>query len=463
MAADRFDAIVIGAGQAGVPLTTDLAAAGWRVALVEREHVGGTCVNEGCTPTKTMVASGRVAYLVRRAADFGVRAGPVEIDMGVVRQRKRDIVDEFRTGNEQRVADSGAELLMGTARFTGERTISVDLNDGNRRDITAPVIVINTGERPAAPPIERIDTVPWLTSTTVMELASAPEHLIVLGGGYIGLEFGQLFRRLGSQVTVVQHGGHLLGREDDDVAEAVLEIMRDDGIDVLLNTEAERAEPAANGGVSLGLTSSGGDRALTGSHLLVAIGRRPNTDDLGLDAAGVVTNEHGYVQVNERLESSAEGIYALGDVKGPPAFTHISYDDYRILRDNLLHDGSRTTSGRLVPYTVFIDPQLGCVGMSEREARQQGRNVRVASIPMAWVARALETSETRGMMKAIIDASTDQILGCAVLGIEGGEVMSMIQIAMMGNLPWTTLRDGVFSHPSLSEALNTLFSNVSDG
>jgi len=463
MDADTYDAIVIGAGQAGVPLTTGLADAGWRVALVEREHVGGTCVNEGCTPTKTMVASGRVAYLARRASDYGVDVSSVSVDMRAVRQRKRAIVDEFRTGNEKGIADSGAELLMGAARFTGEHTLDVAMNDGGTRHVTARVIVINTGERPSIPRVEGIDSVPYLTSTTIMELDEVPVHLIVLGGGYVGLEFGQLFRRLGSQVMIVQRGGQLMGREDDDVAEAVAEIMRGDGIDLRLNTQVASVQPTAEGGVSVTLNGSGGSQSITGSHLLVATGRQPNTDDLSLDAAGIEANERGYVRVNERLGTNVAGIYALGDVKGPPAFTHISYDDYRILAEHLLRNGQRTTTDRLVPYTVFIDPQLGRVGLSEREAREQGRNIRIATIPMSSVARALETAETRGLMKAIIDAETDQILGCAILGLEGGEVMSMIQLAMLGNLPYTALRDGVFSHPSLAESLNTLFSNVGDG
>jgi pyruvate/2-oxoglutarate dehydrogenase complex dihydrolipoamide dehydrogenase (E3) component len=286
-----------------------------------------------------------------------------------------------------------------------------------------------------------------------------PDHLLVLGGGYIGLEFGQMFRRFGSAVTVVQRSNQLLGREDPDVAEEVAKILREDGVEVLLETQTLRAEQA-DGTIRLTVRTQNGERTLSGSHLLVAAGRVPNTDALNLSAAGVKTDKGGTVQVNERLETNVPGIYALGDVKGGPAFTHISYDDFRIIRTNLLEGGNTTTTGRLVPYTVYIDPQLGRVGLSETEARATGRPIRVAKMPMAYVARALEMDEARGFMKAIVDADTNQILGYTALGVEGGELMSMVEIAMMGKVPYTTLRDGIFAHPTLAEALNNLFASV---
>jgi pyruvate/2-oxoglutarate dehydrogenase complex dihydrolipoamide dehydrogenase (E3) component len=293
-----------------------------------------------------------------------------------------------------------------------------------------------------------------------MELDVVPEHLLVLGGGYIGLEFGQMFRRFGSQVTIVQRGERLLAREDADVADAVADILREDGVEVLLETSALRVQKSGGNAIDLTVRTPAGERALSGSHLLVAVGRRPNTDRLDLDRAGVQTDKQGFVVVDERLETNVPGIYALGDVKGGPAFTHISYDDFRIIRTNLIEGGDATTAGRLVPYTVFIDPQLGRVGMSEQEAREQGRNIRVAKMPMNYVARALEVDEPRGFMKAVFDADTGQILGGALLGIEGGELMSMLEIAMIGKLPYTTLRDAIFAHPTLAEAFNNLFSEL---
>ena len=460
MPTQRYDAIVIGAGQAGVPLATALSKAGRTTTLVEREHVGGTCINEGCTPTKTMVASARVAYFDRRSADYGVSDGQVTVDMVSVRQRKRDIVDSFRTGGEKRLHDAGVEVIMGEARFAGRKDLEVRLNSGETVRLSADNIFINVGARPATPPVEGLDSVPTFNSTTIMELDEVPEHLLVLGGSYVGLEFAQMFRRFGSEVTVVQRGTQLLSREDTDVSEAVAEIMRQDGIEVFLQSQVQRAEQDEDGGIQLTVSTPDGQSTLEGSHLLAAAGRPPNTEKLNLKVAGVETDKRGFIKVNERLETNVEGVYALGDVKGGPAFTHISYDDFRIIRTNLLEGGDATISDRKVPYTVFIDPQLGRAGLSEQEAREQYRNIRVAKIPMSYVARAIEVDETRGFMKAVVDADTDQILGCAILGVEGGEIAAMLQIAMMGEVPYTTLRDTVFSHPTLSESLNTLFAAV---
>ncbi len=458
--AERFDAIILGTGQAGKPLAGDLAKAGRRTAIVEREYVGGTCINVGCTPTKTMVASARVAYLARRAADYGVHVNVPVVNMAEVRQRKRAIVDSWRDGGKKRLeSTANLELLMGAARFTGPKTVEVMLNAGGTRLLTADTIVINTGCRPATPPLPGLETVPFLDSTSIMELEALPDHLLVLGGGYIGLEFGQMFRRFGSRVTIIQRDKQLLGREDADVADAVAGILREDGIDVLLKTEALRVT-SDQGGIQLTVRGDGGERTLTGSHLLAAAGRTPNTEKLDLAAAGVHADKRGYIPVDDRLATNKPGIYAPGDVNGGPQFTHISYDDYRVLRDNLLHDGKASTKGRLVPYTMFIDPQLGRVGLSEQEARQQGKKIRVAKMPMAHVARALEMDESRGLMKAIVDADSEQILGATVLGIEGGEIMSMLQIAIMGKLPYTALRDGIFAHPTLAESLNNLFQTL---
>ncbi|HUF34423.1 MAG TPA: mercuric reductase, partial [Gemmatimonadales bacterium] len=437
-APEQVDAVIIGAGQGGGPLATALAGAGRRTVLIERAHVGGTCINVGCTPTKTMVASARVAYLARRGADYGVETGGVRVDLGRVRERKRAIVESFRGGSERRiVGTAGLELVYGEARFTGPRNVAV-----NGRTLEAGLVFINTGGRPADPDVEGLDRVGPLDSTSIMELDQVPRHLLVLGGGYIGLEFAQMFRRFGSEVTVVQRGKQLLPLEDEDIAAAVLEVLREDGIDVLLESQARCAGPVERGGgVRLAVRTPAGERTLEGSHVLLAAGRVPNTDRLGLDAAGIAADAKGYVRVNERLETNVPGVYALGDVKGGPAFTHISYDDFRIIRTNLLQGGDATTTGRLVPYTVFMDPQLGRIGLSEREARKQGRAYRVARLPMSSVARALEMDESRGLMQVLVDPDTRRILGAAVLGIEGGEIMAMLQLAMMGNLPYDTLRD----------------------
>ncbi len=454
----HYDAIVIGSGQGGGPLSTAFAGAGWKTAIIEREHVGGTCINEGCTPTKTMVASARVAYLARRGADYGVQTGPISVDMKVVRKRKRDIVESFRGGSERRLKNApGLDLLMGEATFTGPKTLEVRMNSGELRTVSANMICINTGDRPGRPALPGLEQVPALDSTSIMELDSVPEHLLVLGGGYVGLEFGQMFRRFGSAVTIVQRGEQLLAREDPDVADEVAKILREDGIEVLLRTSAQRVARSGDGRIQLTVRAPDGERTVTGSHLLLAAGRVPNSEKLNLEAAGVRTDKRGYIQVDDRLETNVPGVYALGDVKGGPAFTHISYDDFRILRTNLLEHGDASIKDRLVCYTVFIDPQLGRVGLSETEAREQGRSIKVVKMPMNYVARALEVDEPRGFMKAVVDADTQRILGAAVLGIEGGELMSMLEIAMLGKLPYTVLKEAIFAHPTLAESLNNLF------
>jgi pyruvate/2-oxoglutarate dehydrogenase complex dihydrolipoamide dehydrogenase (E3) component len=458
----HYDAIVIGSGQGGTPLCQALANAGLHTALIEKIHVGGTCINEGCTPTKTMVASGRVAYLARRGPDYGVHTGALRIAMKRVRKRKRDIVTSFRSGSERRIAKTkNLELLYGQASFTGPKSIVVRTPKRGELHFTADRYFLNAGCRPAVPNIPGLSDVPFLTSTSIMELAKVPAHLLVLGGGYVGLEFAQLFRRLGSQVTILQSAAQLLGREDKDVAEAVASILKEDGIQIHLNAAVEKVSRSRNR-ISVKFRVTRKSRKVEGTHLLVCTGRVPNSDMLNLPAAAISADARGFIRVNEKLETSAKDIFALGDIKGGPAFTHISYDDFRILRTNLLENGSASTTNRLVPYTVFIDPQLGRIGLSEAEAHAQNRTVRVAKMPMNYVARALEVDESRGFMKAIVDPSTNQILGAAVLGLEGGEIMAQLQIAMMGQLPYTTLRDAVFAHPTLAESLNNLFSKFQD-
>jgi pyruvate/2-oxoglutarate dehydrogenase complex dihydrolipoamide dehydrogenase (E3) component len=457
--AGHYDAIVVGAGQAGGPLATALARAGRRTALIERQHVGGTCINEGCTPTKTMVASARVAYLARRAADFGVRTGTVSVDMAAVRQRKRDIVTQFRSGSRKGLeAADGLDLLFGSARFSGPRQLEVELTDGGTAQLSADLVFINTGARPSVPPIPGLDEVSYVDSTSIMELDQVPDHLLVLGGGYIGVEFAQMFRRFGSRVTIVDQGPQLLAREDADIADAVREILVEDGIEVLGSTEVGSVK-VVDGEITLEIAGEGGD-TVAGSHLLVATGRIPNTEALKLEAAGVETDRRGPITVNDRLETSASGVFALGDVKGGPAFTHISYDDFRVIRTNLLEQGSASIADRLVPFTLYTDPQLGRIGMTEGEALDAGHEILVARMPMQSVARALEMDESRGLMKVIVDARTDLMLGAAILGVEGGEMMSTLQMAMLGGLPYTALRDAVFAHPTLAESFNNLFGTL---
>ena len=459
---EQLDAIIIGTGQGGKPLAGALAEAGWKTAIIEKaDRVGGTCVVTGCTPTKTMIASARVAYLARRAADYGVRTGPVHVDMPAVRKRKRDIVESWSAGSRKGMErHETLELLMGHARFGGPREITVDMHEGGARVLTAGHIFINVGTRPAVPPIPGLDAVGAFDNASIMELGEIPEHLIVIGGGFIGLEFGQMFRRFGSRVTILERQPHCLPREDDDIAEAIRQVLGEDGIEVLCGSAVERVERSSGGEVVVTATRHDVTRRISGSHLLVATGRVPNSDTLDPARAGLDVNDRGFIVVNERLETNVPGIYALGDVNGGPPFTHVSYDDFRILATNLLKGGDATTSGRLVPYTLFIDPQLGRVGLTERQAREQGHDVRVAKLPMSRVARAIETDETRGFMKAVVDGSTGRLLGAAIFGLEGGEVASVIQVAMMGGLPCTALRDGVFSHPTLSESLNNLFTTL---
>ena len=467
----HYDAIILGSGQAGSPLASAFAKAGKKTALIESTHIGGCCVNEGCTPTKTMVASGRVAYLARRGQDYGVlgadkRPIDVTVDMTKVRQRKRDIVDQFRSGGEKRVKEAGVDVYMGEGSFSSAKELNVKMKDGSEKKVSGDLIFINTGERPARPKLDGVDGVPSelvLDSTSIQELGEVPRHLVVMGGGYIALEFGQLFRRLGAEVTIIQRGSQLLPREDKDIAEAMLEIVKEDGITVHLNSNAKRVSQSSNGNpLTVTIENKQGQKDdIHGSHLLFAAGRVPNTDMLNLAKAGVKSTDRGHIITNEKLETNVEGIYTLGDVKGPPAFTHVSYDDFRIIRNNIIDKSvdTRTIEGRILPYVVYTDPQLGHVGFHEHELRSQfpDRKIKVAKMPMAYVARALETDEKRGLMKAIIDAETGEILGYTCLGIEGGETMSVVQMAMMGGVHWEKLRDAVWAHPALAESLNNLW------
>lgn len=457
----NYDAIIIGVGQAGKPLALALAEAGWKTAIIERKYVGGSCVNYGCTPTKTLLASAEVAHQARRSGVYGIRTGSVEVDYKAVKKRKDELVESSREGIEERLEETkNLTFLRGEAAFTGPKQIEVALSDGGTSQLTAERIFINVGTHPAIPELDGLDKVPYLTAVTMMDLEELPEHLIILGGGYIGLEYSQMFRRFGSKVTLIERGKQLLAREDEDIAQELCGILQEEDIVVHLNTEVTGVHQTASGAISVALKQGNETSKVLGSHLLIAIGTTPNTAALHLDTAGVEVDKKGYIEVNEKLETTQSGIYALGDCKGGPEFTHISYDDYRIVKQNLLEKGHASTSGRMVPYTVFTDPQLGRIGLTEKEAKKKNQTVKIASMPMKKVARAYELSRTNGMLKVLIDPDTDQILGAAMLGMEGGEMMTMIQIAMMGKVPYTELRDGIFAHPTLAESLNNLFQKV---
>lgn len=456
-----YDAIVIGSGQGGVPLAKSLATAGWKVALVEHQYIGGSCINFGCTPTKTMIASARIAHLINRAEDYGINVSFNSINLKAVLKRKQDIVESFRNGSRQKLLSTeGLTLYEGYGHFVAEKTLEVSTAAGDVENLQADTIIINTGTSPTMPKISGLDQVQTLDSTSIMEVDQIPNHLLIIGGGYVGVEFGQMFHRFGSKVTIIHRGRQLLKREDEDVAAEIVKVLTREGLKISLNTKPVNADFGSKTGIKLTVKNEKQEEILTGSHLLLATGRHPNTGGLNLEAAGLKTDQKGFIPVNDRLETVVDGIYAIGDVKGGPAYTHISYDDYRILNRNLLEKGGASIAGREVPYVVFTDPQLGRVGLTEQEAKSLGYNIKVAKIPMNWVARAIETDETRGLMKAVIDADTDQILGAAIFGVEGGEIMAVIQMAMRGNLPYTVIREEPFAHPTLAESLNTLFSVI---
>lgn len=447
-----YDAIVIGSGQGGNPLAHKLADLDWKVALVERDHLGGSCVNYGCTPTKTMIASARAAHVARHAARMGVQAGDVQVNLPEIVARKNEIVRQWREGQEEHAAKRPTlDLYRDHGRFTGPRTIEVD-----GRTLQSERIFIDTGTRPRIPNISGIHRVPYLTNRSVMELQKLPGHLVVLGGSYIGLEFGQMFRRFGSRVTVIDHNERIISREDPEVSEALQGVLENEGMQFYLENTVQAVTPIDDG---IELTLSDGS-VVTGTHLLVATGRDPNTHDLGLDAAGVDTDAHGFINVNDRLETNVPGIWAIGDVKGGPAFTHISFDDHLVIFDNLVHGTDRSIDGRVVPYALFTDPELGRVGLTEGQARAAGYRLKTGSIPMSRVARAIERDETGGVMKVVIDADTDRILGAAVLGAEGGEVVQILMTLMLADAPWTVLKRAVYIHPTIAEGLYALLEGV---
>ena len=456
---EPYQDVVLGSGIGGKLLAWHLGSSGRRVAVIERRYIGGSCPNIACMPSKNEIYSAKAAHLVRHAAQFGITTGPVSVDMAKVRQRKRAMVENSVAAHLDAYRQSGVELILGDGRFVAPKTLEVKLRDGGTRVLRGERVFLNVGTHATIPPIPGLADAQPLTHIEALELDHLPAHLIVLGGGYVGLEFAQAYRRFGSRVTVLQHGPRLLDREDPDVADALTKLFGDEGIEVHVSTETLQVEGQSGKSVRLRMRSPQGERTIEGSDILVATGRTPNTSGIGLDMTGVQVNARGYVQVNERLETSAAGVWAIGECAGSPHFTHVSEDDFRIIRDNLAGK-NRTTRDRLVPFCLFTDPELARVGLNETEARQQGVAVRVARLPINAVLRAQTTGETRGFMKALIDGPRDRILGFTMFGPEAGEVMPVVQTAMLAGMPFTGLRDAILAHPTMAEGLGPLCARV---
>lgn len=459
----HYDAIVIGAGQAGTPLAKKLAESGKKTAIIEKRMVGGTCINDGCTPTKAMIASARIAFQARKAAELGVEVPKVKVNLQQVVKRKDEIVKSFRESSQRGLEGTkGLDLIFGEAHFSGEKELTVVSADGTQEILTADWIFINTGAKTIIPDIDGLQSIDYLTSTSILDLVDVPEHLLVLGGNYIGLEFGQMYSRFGSRVTVLEQSSRLLGKEDEDISEEVKKFLQEEDIEILTRAKTKQFDLDDKGAIIASVEVDGISRKIRASHVLIAVGRSPQTAQLGLESAGVKTDEKGYILVNPTLETNISGIYALGDVKGGPAFTHIAYNDYTIVYRNLLKNSNYSTEERPVPYCMFTDPQLGRIGLSEQQAKAKGLNIKVAVLPMTQVARGIETGETKGMMKAVVDADTKQILGAAILAADGGEIVTVLQMAMQGNITHEQIRFGVFAHPTYAESLNNLFMKIED-
>jgi pyruvate/2-oxoglutarate dehydrogenase complex dihydrolipoamide dehydrogenase (E3) component len=456
---ERFEILVLGSGAGGKLLAWHMARTGRRTAVVERRYIGGSCPNINCLPSKNEIWSAKVAYLVHHAAQFGTMTGPVTIDMATVRQRKRAMVEAEIAGHLRNYETSGAELIMGAGRFVAPRTLEVRLNDGGTRVLAGNQVFLNVGTHPAIPDVPGLKASRPLTNIEALELDYLPSRLIVLGGGYVGLEFAQAYRRFGSRVTIIQQGPQLMEREDRDVADEVQRILSDEGIQVLVAAKTLQVQGRSGDEVSLVVRTTSGEQKIDGSHILVAAGRTPNTAGIGLEKAGVELDSRGYIRVNERLETSAPQVWAIGECAGSPQFTHVSYDDFRIIRDNLA-GAKRSTRDRLVPYCMFTDPPLARVGLTEGEARRQGVTVRVARLATSAVLRTQTTDERQGFMKALVSASDDHILGFTMIGAEAGEVIAAVQMAMLAELPYSRFRDTILAHPTMAEGLGPLFSNV---
>lgn len=458
----QYDAIIVGAGQAGVPLAKKLAKAGKKVALIEKRWVGGVCVNDGCTPTKTWVASAKAAYMAGHSAPLGINIKSYKVNMRLIKKRKDDIVLHARNGIQTSIENiKNLDLIFGEASFTNDKTLSIRLNWGGTMEIKGKWIFINTGTKTIIPAIEGIEDTDYLTSTSILDLDYVPEHLLIIGANYIGLEFGQMFRRFGSKVTILERSPRILSREDTDVAEAINHILTNEGIKIHTGAQVNSFKKTAKKNIKATITVGGKTKTIKCSHILVAAGRAPNTDKLNLNLAGVKVDNKGYIKVNDKLETNISHIYALGDVNGGPAFTHIAYNDYTIVYRNLIENQNLSTKGRPIPYCMFTDPQLGRIGLSEDQAKKlKLKNIKTVVLPMTGVARAVEVGDTRGLMKAVINTKTKKILGAAILGTEGGEIVSVLQMAMEAGMTYEQVRYYIFAHPTYSESLNNLFMRV---
>jgi pyruvate/2-oxoglutarate dehydrogenase complex dihydrolipoamide dehydrogenase (E3) component len=456
---EHYETLVLGSGAGGKLLAWHMAQLGRRAAVVERKWIGGSCPNINCLPSKNEIWGAKVADLVHHAAKFGLLTGSTTVDMRRVRQRKRDMVEGLIAMHLDRYKASGAELIMGEGRFVAPKTLEVRLNDGGTRVLGGDRVFLNVGTHATIPPIPGLADASPITNIELLELDRLPEHLVVLGGGYVGLEFAQAYRRFGSRVTIVEHGPQLLGREDPDVSEEIRRILTAEGIEVLLGADVPGMEGRSGAGVRLRVRIGGNERTIAGSDILVATGRTPNTAGMGLEVAGVELDSRGYIKVNDRLETTAPGVWAIGECAGSAQFTHVSEDDFRIILDNLA-GGNRSSRNRLIPYCLFTDPPLARVGLSEREARERGVAVRVAHLPMTAVLRTRTIGETAGFMKVIVETPGNRILGFAMIGPEAGEVMAVVQTAILGGLPFAVLRDAILAHPTMAEGLNALFAAV---
>ncbi len=456
---DHYDILVIGSGESGKQLTWTLAQAGHRTAVVERKYIGGSCPNIACLPSKNVIRSAKANWFARHGAEYGIQTGAVSTDMKGVLARKRKMVEGQVQFHVDRFKATGAELIRGVAQFVAPKTVEVQLNEGGRRTIAGDRVFLDLGSRALIPDIPGLAAAKSMTHVDALDLDRLPGHVIVLGGGYVGLELAQALRRFGSAVTVVERGPQVAAAEDTDIAQAVLESFQNEGIEVLLETQVREVEGLSGQKVRVRAENGHGDLTIEGTDLLVATGRTPNTQGIGLETAGVELDGRGYIKVNERLETTAAGVWAMGDCAGSPQFTHVAYDDFRVVRDNL-NGGSRTTRDRLIPFCMFTDPELARVGLNESEAKKRGIAYRLAKIPMADVLRAVALVETRGFVKMLIDARSDRILGITAFGVEASELVAAVQTAMLGGLPYTVLRDAIFTHPTVAEGLVFLLASV---
>ena len=459
MNVEEYDLVILGGGTGATLAAWIFAGEGKRVAVIERKYIGGSCPNIACLPSKNVLHSAKIASYFRRGEEFGIATDGFRVDMPAVHARKRAMVSSLNDVYRDNFRRTGAEFILGTGRFVGPKTLEVALQDRTVRRFRGANVIVSTGTRPALGQTPGLTEAQPLTHIEALELDRVPQHLIVIGGGYVGLELSQAMRRFGSKVTIVDRNSRLLHREDDDVAEALAGLFNDEGIDALLGARIVHVSGRSGESVTVIIEQAGREMNLTGTHLLAAAGRVPNTENIGLDLAGVEVTDHGYINVNERLQTTAPGVWAIGEVAGSPQFTHVSVDDFRVVRDNLT-GGNRITTGRQIPYTLFTDPELAHIGLTEKDANAQGLPYRLFKISMEHVLRALTLSETRGFLKALVAVDSDRILGFTAFAADGGEIMASVQTAMMAGLPYTALRDGIWSHPTLVEGVIPLFSSV---